>query len=560
MRTRRRFALRISVFGGVGALGLLFTSIVFAATPVAANLTVQTNQAVAKTITLSGTEDLPALDFTVTSGPTHGTLDRSSGTMTCDGGTPATCVAGVLYTPVAGQWSDSFTYTVTNATDGISQPATVSITVDATPVAIDDPDSSCADGVTGLPKKYIAIEDQTLTITPGTDCGLLLNDTDADVGDTLTASKVTNPGHGAVSVTAAGGFTYTPNANYSGFDSFTYSTSDGLTSATATVSITVLSVDDPPSASNDLSLVVGQSSPGTVLNVLANDTALPDTGETLSIVAHGTASHGSVAITSAGTRITYTPTPFYLGPDSFTYTIQDSGGSLQDTATVSLNVTKDVTPPVVSPPNQQIRTALSMTSASFAIRVAWSGADAGVGISRFEVQAQVDGGTWTSQALATPMTTSINPFVTVGHVYHYRVRGIDRNGNIGPWRYGQNLAVSRYEETNALITYVGTWVKSPLNASNSGGYTKYAFGGGKSATFTVTARDVGFVAPISVTRGSARLYVDGVLVGTFTETRSTTIYRRVIWARHFSALGSHSLRVVLVGDGRIDVDCFLALR
>jgi len=69
--------------------------------------------------------------------------------------------------------------------------------------------------------------------------GLLGNDTDADA-NTLSASTVTLPAHGTLSLSANGSFTYTPTAGFSGVDSFTYRVSDGTAySSAATVSITV---------------------------------------------------------------------------------------------------------------------------------------------------------------------------------------------------------------------------------------------------------------------------------------------------------------------------------
>ena len=50
---------------------------------------------------------------------------------------------------------------------------------------------------------------------------------------------------------ADGTFTYTPNANFNGTDSFTYRVTDGATSDTATVTITVAAVNDAPTAAND---------------------------------------------------------------------------------------------------------------------------------------------------------------------------------------------------------------------------------------------------------------------------------------------------------------------
>ncbi len=66
--------------------------------------------------------------------------------------------------------------------------------------------------------------------------GVLANDTDVDAGTTLTAAVVAGPSHGVLTLGPAGGFTYTPAANYNGPDSFTYRVNDGsLNSATVTV-------------------------------------------------------------------------------------------------------------------------------------------------------------------------------------------------------------------------------------------------------------------------------------------------------------------------------------
>jgi VCBS repeat-containing protein len=83
-------------------------------------------------------------------------------------------------------------------------------------------------------------EDQPLTFN------MLANDQDAE-GDTLTPSIVQGPTHGTLTANADGTFTYTPNANYFGADSFTYLANDGkLDSNLATVSITIAPVNDAP--------------------------------------------------------------------------------------------------------------------------------------------------------------------------------------------------------------------------------------------------------------------------------------------------------------------------
>jgi len=126
------------------------------------------------------------------------------------------------YTPGDGfAGTDTFTY---RATDGVatSEPATVTIRVNAAPVA----QSDAFDAVEGAP---------LLLPAPG----VLGNDSDAD-GEELTAVDATQPAHGTVVLDEDGSFTYTPQAGFSGTDLFTYRASDGQdTSAPATVSITV---------------------------------------------------------------------------------------------------------------------------------------------------------------------------------------------------------------------------------------------------------------------------------------------------------------------------------
>lgn len=89
---------------------------------------------------------------------------------------------------------------------------------------------------------YTTAEDNALSISAP---GILGNDTDVD-GNTLTAMLDASVTHGSLSLNSNGSFTYTPNANYNGPDSFTYRVSDGSTMGNvATVNITVTSVSDP---------------------------------------------------------------------------------------------------------------------------------------------------------------------------------------------------------------------------------------------------------------------------------------------------------------------------
>lgn len=382
----------------------------------------------------------------------------------------------------------------------------------------------------------------------------------------ITSNSNTALFSSAPAVSAAGTLTFTPAANRNGAATVAFAIKDsggvlngGVDeSASQSITITVNPVDDPPNAVNDTTFTVPENAGPTALNVLANDTSLPDGPETLTIVKVTQGSHGAVAITGGGTGLTYDPAQLYLGPDQFTYTIQDSGGLLQDSATVALSVGKDITPPVETAPVQSLRTGLTMGT-TIAAHVGWSATDAGVGVTGYIVQRSVDGGSYSTVTLPTATTRSISPFLTVGHSYRYRVRAIDANGNSSSYVYGPTFKDSRSEESSTAVVYGGSWLRSPFSSSYSGGYTRYAYTAGKTATFTTAARDFAFVAPVASFRGSARIYVDGVWVATISEHASTSASRRVLWATHFTTLATHSIRIVVLGNGRIDVDCFLTL-
>jgi large repetitive protein len=182
-----------------------------------------------------------------------------------------------------------------------------------------------------------AVNDSLMTgeDTPSAPLNVLANDSDPDAHPLTVTTLNPSADHGTVSCTAAGVCTYTPDANYFGPDSFTYTISDGHGGTdTATVSITVTPVNDAPNAVDD-SLTTAQGTAGNV-NVLANDSDLE--GDSLTVTTLSpSADHGTVSCTAAGV-CTYTPNAGYSGPDSFEYSISDGYGGT-DTATVSVTVT-----------------------------------------------------------------------------------------------------------------------------------------------------------------------------------------------------------------------------
>src|ERR1043166_7943261 len=127
--------------------------------------------------------------------------------------------------------------------------------------------------------------------------GVLSNDTDLD-GDSLTATLVSGPAHGSLTLSTNGSFVYTPVSNYFGSERFTYRANDALTnSASATVSLTITNINRAPVATDD-SYTLGKN---TCLNVsapgvLSNDTDLD--GDSLTATLVGGPTHGSLTLST----------------------------------------------------------------------------------------------------------------------------------------------------------------------------------------------------------------------------------------------------------------------
>lgn len=168
---------------------------------------------------------------------------------------------------------------------------------------------------------YSTDEGEALTVEAP---GVLGNDTDAD-SDPLTATGATQPANGEVTLNADGSFTYTPDAGFSGTDSFTYKANDGTAdSAAATVTITVEEVveeNHAPVAGDDVYVTdEGQALTVPAPGVLGND--VDADGDPLTATDATQPAHGEVTVNADGS-LTYTPDAGFVGLDVLTYRADD---------------------------------------------------------------------------------------------------------------------------------------------------------------------------------------------------------------------------------------------
>ena len=170
-----------------------------------------------------------------------------------------------------------------------------------------------------------AVEDTVKIINPS---DLLRNDSDPDHNKLTLISITSQDPNGTVTLSPNGKtITFEPAKDFNGTYTFEYTVSDGKGgTAKATVTITVEAVNDAPVANSDIvdtNKDVPKHIESTVL--LTNDTDVD--GDTLTVISvSGTSTKGGTVTLENDGKVLYTPSIYYVGSDTFTYTISDGNG------------------------------------------------------------------------------------------------------------------------------------------------------------------------------------------------------------------------------------------
>lgn len=277
--------------------------------PTAQPQTVSTAEDTALPVTLVGSDvEGDSLTYPVVAAPSNGSL-------VTDGG------ASVTYTPNLNFFgTDSFTFQTRDPSMALSSVQTVTVNV----AAVNDPPVANA---------------LSRTTNEDTAVGVVLSGSDVE-GTSLTYQVVTGPANGTLSGTPPN-LTYTPAANTSGTDFFTFKVNDGsVDSASAQVTLTVISVNDLPVAQN--SAVATDRDTPVVITLQASD--VDSSMLTYAVVTPPT----NGTLSGSGNSRTYTPGAGYAGNDSFTFKAND-GASDSNLATVTISVASSNRAPVATP-------------------------------------------------------------------------------------------------------------------------------------------------------------------------------------------------------------------
>ncbi len=224
----------------------------------------------------------------------------------------------LTYTPNANfAGTDTISYTISDGAGGTAS-ASVSVIV----AAVNDAPVAVGDTAT-------TVEDTPVTI------GVLGNDSDVD-GDPLSVTSATAT-NGSVAIGAGGSLTYTPNADFAGTDTISYTISDGAGgTASGSVAVSVAAANDAPVAVADTATTAEDTA--VTIDVLGNDTDVD--GDPLSVTS-ASATNGTVVVETDGS-LSYTPNADFSGTDTITYEISDgAGGTATGSVVVSVGAAND---------------------------------------------------------------------------------------------------------------------------------------------------------------------------------------------------------------------------
>jgi hypothetical protein len=238
--------------------------------------------------------------------------------------------------------------------------------------------------------------------------------------------------------------------------------------------------------------------------------------------------------------------------------VKGLAAGLTRTTNVALTVTN--APPKMTAPASTLYANTKLGTSTVRVKTAWSACDAD-GVTSYKLQRQVSDGSWTTVTLASATTKAVYQSLSRGTEYQFRVRATDGTGATATYVYGPSFKPVVSDNTSGLISYSGTW-STGTPSGCFGGTVRYAKAAGASATYSFTGTSGAWVAYKGPSRGSAQVFVDGVLKATVSLYATTKSARPQVFALNWATSGAHKIRVVVVGTTghpRVDVDAFVRL-
>ena len=198
---------------------------------------------------------------------------------------------------------------------------------------------------------------------------------------------------------------------------------------------------------------------------------------------------------------------------------------------------------------------LSGATPRLRIRISWTGSDdaGGAGIATYQLSRSLDGGTTWASISKTLTSTAVTSTIAVPvegvellRSIRFRVRAVDKAGNVGLWATGPNLRPRIIDDRNPALTYTGDWTNcEPCY----GVQDAFKIGTSGSVSYTFTGRAAVVLHSMYPTRtafGTAEFFADGKLIRTVTLFPGPYSQQGFqLWAVSWSKAGTHTIKIVL---------------
>lgn len=210
----------------------------------------------------------------------------------------------------------------------------------------------------------------------------------------------------------------------------------------------------------------------------------------------------------------------------------------------------------VSTPQPLITQGDQLSAKMIPITYSWSPSSPST-LNGYTAEQTTDGTSYNPVNLATAISSSVAVRVAASSHDRLAVQGSFTPGGYSAWSSSAQFQPLLHQETWTALHASGTWSQVSSSGFNGGG-AKQTGQAGAYQQFTFSGRGVAWVAQTSSGYGTAAVYVDGTLAGTFS-LGATNAAQQIVFSRGWAANGSHTVKIV-DQSGTIDIDAVITLK
>ncbi|HET7029639.1 MAG TPA: S8 family serine peptidase [Candidatus Limnocylindrales bacterium] len=258
-----------------------------------------------------------------------------------------------------------------------------------------------------------------------------------------------------------------------------------------------------------------------------------------------------------GTQTARVPVHIPAGTRTGTYDVTiraDEHGNVH-TTTGTIQVVQD--DPTVGSPTARPTIRARVSGSLVPTTITWPAAtDPTSPIGAYQLDRSVDGGAWTAVGTTTSSGLGLATSERNGSSYRYRVRAADIAGNWSPYAIGPIATPTIVQNSSSSVHYSGSWHRAAYKYA-LGGSTTWSTSISARATLRFTGRAVSYVTPVGTTKGSARIWVDGVYRGKVSLRATANGNARILFTATFGSGSTHTIVIAPSSSARIDLDAFV---